>query len=70
MTVVVPIDETGDCKEVNNTRTEVCVAEQQCPGENQKDIIHSYSLIPSFFNRQLCLGDLVQLPMVLWHRQD
>ena len=41
MTVVVPIDETGECKEVNSTRTEVCVAEQQCPGKNQKGIIHS-----------------------------
>ena len=32
MTEVVPIEETGGCKEVNSTRTEVCVA-GQCPGE-------------------------------------
>ena len=38
MTVVVPIDETGECKEVNSTRTEVCVAEQQCPGEKASSI--------------------------------
>ena len=51
MTVVVPIDETGDCKEVNSTRTEVCVAEQ-CPGEKASSIA-----ITSFFKIDNCVWE-------------
>ena len=35
-TEVVLIEEGSECKEVNSTRAEVCLADQQCPGERHQ----------------------------------